>query len=160
MLTNTVSCCAECGAILLDGKSCEDRFHQMGVWEFENPSVIPEVHHLMVLCYHLQHPSLYSPEGLNGAKSLLVDFLERGITPADVRRRDRAKLDSGKRKFKIRGTESSHGAYEHPVQWSMTAVDVTASGADNYCANVKAWARSVLGDLRLSRNLPPSAARR
>ncbi len=153
MLTNTASRCAECGAILLDEKSCEDHFHQMGIWEFENPSVIPEVHHLMVLCYHLQHPSRYSPEGLRGAKSLLVDFLERGVTPSDVRRRDRSKLDSGNRKFKIRGTPSSYSAYEHPVQWNMTATDVTASGADNYSASVKKWARSVLDDLRLSGNL-------
>ncbi len=32
----------------------------------------------MVLCYHLQHPSLYSPEGLDEAKRLLIEFLEHG----------------------------------------------------------------------------------
>ena len=108
----------------------------------------------MVLCYHLQHPGLCSPEGLGGAKRLLVDFLVRGITPEEVRRRDRAAMDSGKRKFKIKGIPASHGAYNHPVHWTMTAVDVTAGGMERYRDNVKAWARSVLETLKASGNMP------
>ena len=94
--------CPECGAVWHDEKTCQDHFHQMLFWEAEHPSY-GEVHHLMVLCYHLQHPSLYSPEGLGAAKHLLAEFLERGATTDDVRKRQRAELDSSKRTWKIKG---------------------------------------------------------
>src|SRR3954470_24721062 len=84
--------CLECGAVWGEGKTCQDDFHQMLAWEIENPSIIAEVHHLMVLCYHLQHPSLYSPKGLAGAMHLLVEFVEHEASPAEVRRRNRATL--------------------------------------------------------------------
>jgi hypothetical protein len=147
------STCPECGAPWSAVDACQTSFHQMGAWEFENPSVIPEAHHLMVLCYHLQHPSLYSPDGLRWARTLLVDFLERGLTTQEVRRRYRAALDSGNRTHKIKGTPESHGAYERPVGWTMTAVDVTNGGAERYVESVKRWAQSVLDCLRASGNL-------
>jgi Family of unknown function (DUF5946) len=57
-------------------------------WENENPGY-GQVHHLMVLSYHLQHPSLYSPEGLSAAIHLLTDFWERGVPTEEVRKRNR-----------------------------------------------------------------------
>src|SRR5687768_18585806 len=95
--------CPECGAPQVGGKTCQDDFHQMLYWESEDPT-LGEVHHLMVLCYHLQHPGLYSPEGLTAAKNLLVSFLEEGLSTEEVRRRNRSRLDSGKRTFKIKAT--------------------------------------------------------
>jgi hypothetical protein len=111
-------------------------------WESENPSN-GEVHHLMVLCYHLQHPSLYSPEGLREAKHLLIEFLERDVTPHEARNRNRARVDSSKRKWKIKGTAAAHGSYDRPVQWTMTPADVVAGGVDNYCDSVRRWAQSI-----------------
>ena len=102
----------------------------------------------MVLSYHLQHPSRYSPRGLAEAKELLVEFLERGASPDDARRRNRARLDSGRRGWKITGTPESHGSYDPPVQWTMTAADVLAGGRDSYCESVKAWAKSILHALK------------
>jgi hypothetical protein len=125
----------------------------MGYWELENPA-LQVVHHLMVLSYHIQHPSLYSPDGLNSAKGLLVEFLERGTTTEQVRKRNRDLMDSGKRTFKIKGTPDSQGAHAHPVSWTMTAADVTAGGVDAYCDNVTAWAHSILESLKASGNLP------
>jgi hypothetical protein len=116
-------------------------------WEAEYPAY-GVVHHLMVLCYHLQHPTLYSPEGLSTAKHLLVEFVERGVSPAEIRQRNRARLDSSQRKWKIKGTPASHAAYDPLVQWRTTAADVTAGGPDNYCDNVRAWARSVYEALK------------
>lgn len=145
--------CPECGGVWTEGATCQDHFHQMAAWELTDPR-LQEVHHLMVLCYHLQHPSLYSPEGLEWGKRLLVDFVDGGIATDEVRRRDRASLDSGRRKFKIRGTPEAHGRYARPVQWAMVAGDVTAGGTDAYCENVRAWARSVLRALRDSRDAP------
>lgn len=77
------SACPECGAAWVGQKMCQDDFHQMLFWEAENPAY-GEVHHLMVLCYHLQHPSLYSPEGLTEARKLLAEFVEREIGRAHV----------------------------------------------------------------------------
>ncbi len=124
----------------------------MLAWEIENPS-LGEVHHLMVLSFYLQHPSLYSPEGLEGAKQLLVDFLKRDLTPNQVRERDRAAMDSGNRKFKIKGTAESRGSYPYPVPWTITAADVVAGGADHYRDNVRMWTRSILASLKASANL-------
>jgi hypothetical protein len=121
----------------------------MLAWEFEYPEV-NTVHHLTVVCYHLQHPSLYSPEGLRGAMRLLAEFLDGELKPEEVRRRDRQKLDSGVRKYKIKGTPAAHGVYQPPVHWTMTATDVIAGGPALYDQNVKKWARSVLDALKAS----------
>src|SRR5213080_2034769 len=96
----------------------------------------------MVLCYHLQHPSLYSPEGLREAIQLLTVVLERDVTIEQVRRRNRGAFDSSTRKWKITGTPASHGTYDHPIAWTMTAANVIEGGMDNYCDSV-IWARSV-----------------
>jgi hypothetical protein len=111
-------------------------------WEAEYPQY-GEVHHLTVLCYHLQHPSLYSPAGLREGRRLLVEFVEQGASPIEVRQRNWARVDSSQRDWKIKGTANSHGAYDPPISWAMTARDVVVGGADQYCDNVRAWARSV-----------------
>jgi hypothetical protein len=97
----------------------------------------------MVLCYHLQHPSLYSPQGLREAIQLLTDFLQRGFTPEQVRKRNRSVLSSSTRTWKIKGTPTSHGTYGHQIAWKMTAANVIEGGMDNYCDSVRTWARSV-----------------
>src|SRR5262245_38185795 len=96
----TIQICSECGSAWRDRQTCQDHFHQMLYWEFEYPD-LGVVHHLMVLCYHLQHPSLYSPEGLRYSMQLLVDFVERGVSPQESRQRSRVIVDSANRKWKI-----------------------------------------------------------
>lgn len=134
--------CAECGATITNERVCRDYFHQMLYWENEDPAR-GVVHHLMVLCYHLQHPSLYSAEGLAHAKSLLVDFVERGLNPQQVRRNNRERVASGVREWSITARPGNHGAYERPIAWAMTAADVVAGGADRYCENVRLWSESI-----------------
>ena len=151
-MAETMQVCPECGATLEGGKTCQDDFHQMLYWESED-SGLWEAHHLMVLCYHLQHPSLYSREGLTWAKETLIEFVEHDVTTQEVRRRNRTTLDSGNRKWKIKGTPDSHGSYAHPVQWTMTASDVTAGSMTDYCGNVRAWAQSILDAMKASNNL-------
>jgi hypothetical protein len=143
--------CPECGGAWIEDQTCADYFHLMGIWEMEY--LLLDVHHLMVLSYHLQHPSLYSVDGLAFSKTLLVDFVEKGMTPQEVRKRIRDQVDSGKRKFVITARPDSIGAYANPVTWSMTAVDVIARGMDNYYTSVEAWAESILNSLRESGNL-------
>jgi hypothetical protein len=134
--------CPECGTVWTSGQTCEGCFHQMLYWETEFPAN-GEVHHLMVLCYYLQHPSLYSPAGLHEARQLLQEFVDRGTSPAVVRQRNREHVDSGKRDWKITGTPASRGSYDPPIQWTMTAIDVVAGGSDTYCDNVRVWARLI-----------------
>jgi hypothetical protein len=144
---NETQHCPACGAAWVDGVTCTDHFHQMLFWEVQYPP-LGEVHHLMVLCYHLQHPALYSPEGLRFSRGLLADFVARGLTPAQVRQRSRDTVDSGRRTFKITGRPGAQGAYPQPPAWTMTAADVVADGAEGYIDNVRAWAQSVYAALR------------
>jgi hypothetical protein len=137
--------CPECGADWSGGSTCTDHFHLMSFWELDHR--LYEVHHLMVLCYHLQHPHLYSPEGLQGAQQLLVAFLEEGLSPQQVRQRMSKAVDSGTRLYQIKGNPTAYGAYAHPEQWTMTP-----AGMDAYYEQVRAWADSVLKSLRGSNN--------
>jgi hypothetical protein len=139
--------CPECGAVWQGDTTCQDYFHQMLFWENENPAN-GVVHHLMVLCYHLQHPSLYSPEGLEYSKGLLVDFVEGGLSTEAVRQRSRDQVDSGKRAWKITARPDAHGVYDHPIRWTKTAADVVAAGADNYVDSVRSWAQAVYESLQ------------
>jgi hypothetical protein len=143
--------CPDCGAIPPQGQTCQDCFHQMLYWEDESHANAA-VHHLTVLCYYIQHPALYSPEGLREAHKLLASFVERGSNPQQVRNQNRARLNSDGRAWKIKGTVTAHGAYKHPITWPVTAADVVAAGAENYCASVTTWAQSVLETLRASHN--------
>jgi len=140
--------CPSCGADWSDGQTCQDHFYTMGFWEMENPAFIPDAHHLMVLSYHLQHPELYSPEGLAGAIRMLDAFLMEGVSTQTMRREIRDAVDSGKRKHPITAKGDRFGRYSQPVRWTMWAGDVTAAGMDSYVASVKVWAGSIHAALR------------
>jgi len=139
--------CDECGGLHAGERTCQDDFHQMLYWENEDARR-GVVHHLTVLCYHLQHPGLLSPEWLEEAPGLLADFIERGLTTEEVRRRDRARVSSGKRRWKVAATEERRGRYARRPDWRVRALDVVAAGAEAYVDSVQAWARAVLEDLR------------
>jgi Family of unknown function (DUF5946) len=152
--------CPECQAALSGDRTCQDNFYQMGFWELENPAVYGIHHHLMVLCFHLQHPSLYSQQGLRGALLMLVEFIEQDVTPQEMRRRIRPQVDSQVRKFKITRTPENHGEYLYPVIWEMTSAGVVSGGIDNFVNNENIWAKSVYNSLKSSGNLPVSASYR
>ncbi len=135
----TSSRCPDCGAAHVNGITCQDDFYQMLYWEAEEPAR-GEVHHLMVLCYHLQHPGLYSPDGLQHALGLLEDFVVRDVSPAEVRHIDRDKVASNQRTWTITARPDQCGAYDRPIAWTLTAADVIAGGADAYCDTARWWA--------------------
>jgi hypothetical protein len=122
-------------------------------WENQFPE-LGAVHHLLVLCYYLQHPSLYSPEGLAYGLQLLVEFLTAGLTPDSALRRNRPQVRSDRRSWKIAASPGSHGAYPNPVDWTTRAADVTAAGPQSYLDSIPTWAGSLLTDLRATGNLP------
>lgn len=145
--------CPDCGAAQPAGRTCQDDFHQMLFWEAENPASGEDVHFLMVLCYHLQHPALYSPDGLMEAGRLLAGAITRRLTAREARRQNREAMQSGKRTFTIKGKPGQRGAHAHPVSWAVTAADVVAGGAERYADNVRQWAQSVYDALEESGNL-------
>jgi hypothetical protein len=152
MMDTTVATCPACGAEWRDGRSCQDDFYQMLFWEAEQPA-LGIVHHLMVLGYHLQHPHLYSPEGLAGSKQILINFVAKGVTPADQRVIMRDTVNSKNRKTPITARPGSTGSYDFPVKWTMTAADVVTRGMDNYIESTRAWAQSIYDALKASGNL-------
>jgi NADH:ubiquinone oxidoreductase subunit F (NADH-binding) len=79
---------------------------------------------------------------------MLVDFVEGGVTPQQMRKEIAQKVDSGRRTYKIAGTVENHGAYAQPIAWTMTIADVVAAGHDAYYESVNAWARATLAALR------------
>ncbi len=143
--------CPECAAPWADGRTCTEHFHLLGYWELDHQFY--DVHHLMVVSYHLQHPSLYSRRGLADAVDLLLAFVDEDVPPHLMRRKIRGQVDSNVRTYRIRGTADDHGAYDHPVRWTMRVTDVTAAGIERYYDSVSAWASSILTDLRASGNL-------
>lgn len=143
--------CPDCGALQETDEGCAAYFHQLLAWEWQYD--LQAVHHLLVLCYHMQHPHLYSPETLTSSKHMLAQFIEGGVTPQRMRQVMRERVDSGKRTHKITGTANAHGEYAHPVTWTMTVADVVAGGYEHYYDNVRAWAKSMLDSLRVSGNL-------
>jgi hypothetical protein len=147
---NTIQKCPECGATWQEGQTCTEHFHQMLFWEAEYPAY-GIVHHLMVLCYHLQHPSLYSAEGLQYGLGLLDDFLVKGISPQESRKNSKDQVNSKNRQWKVTSRPDSKGAYEHPVHWAMTAADVVAGGHEHYIDNVQIWAQSVHDSIATSK---------
>lgn len=143
--------CPECGGEWTDEQTCTDHFHMMGFWELDHQ--LWDVHHLMVLSYHLQHPGSLSQEWLAGAKQQLVDFLENDVTPQQMRQQIAPQVDSGKRDYKIRATPESTAHYPFPITWNVRAKDVVDAGIDHYYDSVQQWATSILNDLRKTNNL-------
>jgi hypothetical protein len=144
--------CPHCGAEHTDVATCQDDFYQMLFWESEDPAR-GVVHHLMVMCYHLQHPHLYSPDGLRHLLGLLVRFVANGASTQEVRRETRGEVDSGTRTWKVTARPGHEGAYAKAPAWTMRAADVVAGGAEAYVENVRVWAQSVYEALRASGNL-------
>jgi hypothetical protein len=122
-------------------------------WDFEDFTGVGQIHHLTVLSYNLQHPSVYSARGLEDAKSSLGDFLIHPDSFAEHDKQNRERLASDKRDWNITGTPEDHGVYLHAPVWKMTASDVVKAGLPHYVENVKFWARSVFDSLRESGNL-------
>lgn len=143
--------CPECGDRWLEGQTCADAFHLLLAWEWEYQ--MQDVHHLLVLSYHLQHPSLYSPEGLNGGRAMLIAFVEDGLTPEGMRKRIGTQVALGARNYSITARPDHYGVYEKPVMWNMRIWDCVRAGPEEYYTSVRAWAASILATLRASGNL-------
>lgn len=132
--------CPECSA---PENACETRFQECLVREFEN-SAYGVVHHLTVAAYMLQHSSKLTREGWLYERELLREFLVEKKPPAFIRKQNKGLVDSGKRAFKIKSRDGA--PIINKVTWTKTILDIRVENAEVYCADVTAWARSVLED--------------
>ncbi len=147
------SACPECGAAIAKGTTCRDYLNEMIKWDFEDFNGAGKIHHLTVLSYNLQHPSVYSQRGLEDAKISLNKFV---LNPNSFKEHDesnRKKLASSVRDWKITGTSEDYGIYPAKPNWTILASDIVKDGLDLYIENVKKWSESVLESLKSSGNL-------
>ncbi len=135
--------CPECGAILRDGRSCQEQFEALLVLEYENPQSAANVHHLMVMCYMLQH-NRYSDEAAWMVVAGLEACLDRGVSPSELLRQNRRVTDSRVRQWKVTGSTT----FTRHIEWPLTIMDVSSVDADAYCEKVTEWAHSVLETIR------------
>ena len=144
--------CTECEAILPKSATCRDYLNEMIKWDFEDFTGVGQVHHLTVLSYNLQHPSVYSEKGLENAKKSLAKFILHPTSYTEHGTEDVKNLASDVREWKITSTVGDQGKYIIKPIWEMTAKDVAEEGVVNYVENVKKWSESVLKALKKSGN--------
>ena len=132
--------CPECGAT---ETLCKTRFDEFLVLEFTDAGY-GAVHHLTVAAYMLQHSSQLTREGWLHERGLLREFLVENKPPSFIRKQNTDLVDSGKRKFKIKSKDGK--PVTHKSTWTKTILDVRTENADVYCADINAWAMSVLED--------------
>lgn len=138
--------CPQCGGEFPPDEQCRDRFDLCLAMEFENPTTYGAVHHLTVACYMLQH-NAYSRDAWLEARKMIAQFTQEGITPAEMRKQNRSRFDSGQRTWRVpKGAKLSEF---DAIVWSRTIADVRLDNPVIYCADVELWASSVLADTQI-----------
>jgi len=132
--------CPECGA---DDSLCKAHFDECLVLEFSDMRY-GAVHNLTVCTYMLQHSSQLSREGWLYERDLLREFIVEGKSSSVIRQQVKDSVDSGKRAFKFKSKDGK--PVIHKSTWTQTILDVRTEDPEIYCADVTAWARSMLAD--------------
>jgi hypothetical protein len=138
--------CPQCGAEFPSDEQCHGRFDLCLAMEFENPGTFGAAHFLTVACYMLQH-NAYSRDAWLEAREMIAQFIQDGVTPTEMRKQNRSRLDSRHRRWSIiKGTELSEF---DTIVWTRTIADVRLDDPETYCADVRLWAASILADTEL-----------
>ncbi len=139
--------CPECGSALPAGTTCRDYCNEMIKWDFEDFLGVGQIHHLTVICFNLQHPSVYSKKGLEDAKEFLRECVADDVSFKEHDERNRKRLSSSVRDWKIGGTPDDHGSYPVQPGWKIRARDIVEGGLEKYVENVKKWSHSIYDEL-------------
>jgi hypothetical protein len=91
----------------------------------------------------LQH-NAYARDAWLEARKMLAQFIQEGVTPAEMRQRNRSRLDSAQRTWSV--TKGAKLAEFDTIAWSRTIASVRLEDVESYCADIKLWAISVLED--------------
>jgi hypothetical protein len=132
--------CPECGA-----DDCKSRFDECLALEFSDLRY-GAVHSLTVDTYMLQHSSQLSRDGWLYERDLLREFIVEGKSPSVIRHQVKDSVDSGKRTFKFKSADGK--PIIHKTSWKKTVLDIRLDDPETYCADVTAWARSVMEDVQ------------
>lgn len=137
--------CAECGALLPEGRTCQEMFDVFTTLKYLNEDYL-HVHFFLVSCFMIQH-GRYSNEALIQVQSMLHAFLEKPMTVPQLRQMAAQRMNSQARTWKVRHSEDDPPFPK--VAWSITIIDVAQNSqegqdVEQYCAQVKQWARSTL----------------
>jgi len=135
--------CPECSASWEPGATCQDHFHACLALEYEHPESFGAVHHLLVICYMLQH-NAYSAHAWLDARQMLAGFVGGTLSPYQIRRKNRL--------LKQNPGSISRGpglAEFQQIMWRCTIKSIRLSDPAVYCEDIRAWAVSVLADTDL-----------
>lgn len=137
--------CAECGALLPEGRTCQEIFDLFTTLKYLNEDSL-HVHFLLVSCFMIQHRH-YSHEALVQVQSMLRASLERPMTVQQLRQLAAQKMNDHTRTWKMNRSEDDPPFPK--IAWRITIIDVAQNSqegqdVEQYCAQVKQWARSTL----------------
>jgi hypothetical protein len=134
--------CAECGAVLSEGSTCQTIFEECLSLEYTNPAY-GQVHFYTVACFMIQH-GRYSDEALTGMQSLLRASLDEQLPAQQLRQRAAKAISDATRPWKV--TRQVDVPPLPKVAWSLTIADVAQSmqNPEQYCEHVKQWASATV----------------
>jgi uncharacterized protein DUF5946 len=147
--------CAECGAVLSEGSTCQSIFEDFLSLEYTNPAY-GQVHFLTVACFMIQH-GRYSDAALTWMQSMLRAALDEQLTAQQLRQLAAQGMDDATRTWKV-NRQADELPLPH-VAWSTTIADVARSMQDpeTYCEQVKQWAQATLPQMTaLTRHATPA----
>jgi hypothetical protein len=130
--------CPECGAPAIDGMGCWEQLGGVLAWEAQDAELLAE-HFLTVASYNLQHPAQFTDEALAGLRAGLIDYLDRGVSTKELRRRASRAFEGSRRVLRAE-------AERHPVlrRWPMTVADVyIPDQLEGAAERVRRWAKSI-----------------
>lgn len=134
--------CPECGAQRVGGLGCWEQLGMLLAWEQDDPALQRE-HFLTVASYNLQHPARFTDDAIAGLRQALVDYLDRGVSVAEIRRRASAATDG---RTRVHREEPPL----RPVlrEWSMTIADVyLPEQPEGVAQRVRAWGGAIAREL-------------
>ena len=132
--------CPECGAA---DNLCQARFDEFLVLEFTDPGY-GAVHNLTVCTFMIQHSSRISKEGWMYERELLREFIVEKKSPSLIRQQVSKSVDSGRRTFTFKSKDGK--PVINKTIWTKTILDVRTEDAEEYCDDIRAWAKAVLED--------------
>ena len=137
--------CPECGALQTETMTCQMAFDTFLILEFSDPA-FGRVHFLTVACFMLQH-GRYSDAGIVWLHETLGEYLEKELTPTQLRQFAARNTSSQTRTWKV--TRTADDPPLPRVAWSMTIMDVAAQYTDaaSYCALITQWGRVTLREM-------------
>ena len=130
--------CPECGAPIVDGKSCRDQLAAILGWESIDAELF-SLHFYTVAAFNLQHPAQFTEEALHELRAVFVQALD-GDRPIEALGRQLGATFQGSQHVLKREDERRPVARE----WSVTAADVFADGRPEGAPyRVRRWASVV-----------------